>query len=58
MAAPKALRVFKTYPTQKQIQEVISTNVIGKLDPQPYMYSDKPSVHVLPIHIPIDVLYT
>jgi len=58
MAAPKALRVFKMPPTQRQIQEGISTNVVGKLDPQPYMYSDKPSVHVLPIHIPIDILYT
>ena len=51
MPAPKALQVFKAPPSQLQIQQVIQSHVIGKVE------TEKPKISVVPIHIPVDILY-
>ena len=53
----KSLQVFKLPPTQCQIDEVVRKQVIGKVEPAPFIYSEKPKVEVVPIHIPVDILY-
>ena len=56
-AASRTLQVFKHKPTEDQIQYLISTEVVGKVEPTPFIYSEKPKIEVLPIHIPVDILY-
>jgi len=53
----KSLQVFKFPPTQLQIDEVVRRQVIGKVEPAPFIYSEKPKVEVVPIQIPVDILY-
>jgi hypothetical protein len=53
----RSLQVFKVPPTQYQIDEVIRQKVIGKMEPTPFIYSEKPKVEVVPIQIPFDILY-
>jgi len=57
LASPKALQVFNRPPTKQQIQDVVIKHVIGKSEPVPHMYAEKPKVHLVPIHIPLDILY-
>ena len=54
---PRSLQVFKTPPTKHQIDDVILKHVIGKVTPVPHLYSEKPKVEVVPIQIPVDILY-
>jgi hypothetical protein len=53
----RSLQVFKLPPTQLQIDEVIRQKVIGKMEPAPFIYSEKPKVEVVPIDIPANILY-
>jgi len=53
----RSLKIFKLPPTQLQIDEVIRKQVIGKMEPVHFIYSEKPKVEVVPIHIPFDILY-
>lgn len=53
----KSLQVFKVPPTQQQIDHVIMKHVVGKIDPTPFIYSEKPRVEIIPIDIPVDILY-
>ena len=57
MPAPRALQVFKAPPSQLQIYNVIQKHVIGKIEPVPHIYAEKPRISVVPIHIPVDILY-
>jgi len=56
-ASPKSLQVFKLPPTERQIQSVIVNHIVGKIKPLPYMYPDKPQLHIIPIEISVDILY-
>ena len=56
-SAPKSLQVFKFPPTQKQVDEIIVKQVIGKMPPTPFIYSEKPKIEIVPIHIPVDILH-
>ncbi|NBP65704.1 MAG: hypothetical protein EBU66_13715 [Bacteroidetes bacterium] len=53
----RSLQVFKHPPTRQQIDAVIIQKVIGKIDPVPHLYAEKPKVEVIPIHIPVNMLY-
>jgi len=53
----RSLQVFKLPPTQKQIDEIIVKHVVGKMEPTPYIYSEKPKIEVVPIQIPMDILH-
>lgn len=57
VSVTKSLQIFKLPPTQFQIDEVVRKQVIGKIEPAPFIYSEKPKVEVVPIHIPVDILY-
>ena len=49
---PKALHVFKKSPTKAQMSELI-----GKMPVVVNVYDHTPKVHVVPINIPVDILY-
>ena len=49
---PKALHVFKKAPTRGQMSELI-----GKMPVVVNVYDHTPKVHVVPINIPVDILY-
>jgi len=53
----RSLQVFKLPPSKEQIENVIAKHVIGKMEPVPFIYSEKPKVEVVPIQIPVDILY-
>jgi hypothetical protein len=55
-SAPKSLQVFKLPPTEKQLQFIIENHVIGKTEVTPFIYSEKPTLQVVPISIPVDIL--
>lgn len=57
VSVTRSLQVFKLPPSQVQVDEVIRKHVIGKIDPAPFIYSEKPKVEVIPIHIPVNILY-
>ena len=57
VSVSRSLQVFKAPPTKEQIDNVITRHVVGKVEPAPFIYSEKPKVEVVPIHIPIDILY-
>ena len=57
VSVSRSLQVFKLPPTQYQIDEVVRKQVIGKMEPTPFIYSEKPKVEVVPIHIPLDILH-
>jgi hypothetical protein len=44
-------------PRDDEMARLISDRVIGKLEPSPHLYGDKPEIHVVPIHIPVNILY-
>jgi hypothetical protein len=31
--------------------------VVGKVEPVPHIYAEKPKISVVPIHIPVHILY-
>jgi hypothetical protein len=49
---PKTLHVFKKAPTRGQMSELI-----GKMPVVVNVYDHTPKVHVVPINIPVDILY-
>lgn len=53
----KTLQVFKYKPTEDQIQHLILTQLTSNLEPTPYIYSEKPTIEILPIQIQVDILY-
>jgi len=57
VSVARSLQVFKVPPTKEQVDLVIARHVIGKVEPAPFIYSEKPKVEVVPIHIPLDILY-
>ena len=53
----RSLQVFKLPPTKAQVDTLIAREVIGKVEPTPFIYSEKPKIEIVPIHIPVDILY-
>ena len=53
----RTLHVFKTLPTKYQVDEAVVKNLVGKVEPVPHLYAEKPRIEVVPIHIPVDILY-
>ena len=49
---PKMLYIFKKAPTRGQMSELI-----GKMPVVVNIYDHTPKVHVVPINIPVDILY-
>jgi len=56
-SSPKSLEIFKTYPTQAQITKVFDTHVIGRSEFITCLKSEKVQLHIVPIHVPVDILY-
>jgi hypothetical protein len=56
VAAPRVISVFKHYPTPQQIAEALAREK-PNMQPVPFIYSERSTTHVVPIHIPIDILY-
>jgi hypothetical protein len=56
-AAPKCLQVLKYPPNEKLIHQIVATQVVGKIELTPFHYSEKPKLEIIPIHIPVDILY-
>jgi len=56
MKTPRFLQVYKMPPREDEVRQVITDHVIGKLEPSPHLYGDKPEVHLVPIQIPISML--
>lgn len=57
VSATRSLEVFKYPPTNSQVQSVLTKYIGGKVEPLPYLYSEKPRVEVVPLKIPLDALY-
>ena len=59
MSVPRSLQVFKYPPTQYQIDTTIVQTVVGFKEPELELEpgTEKPLVYVVPIHIPLDILY-
>ena len=57
VSVSRSLQVFKAPPTKEQIDDVITKHVIGKVEPAPFIYSEKPKVEVIPIDIPLHMLF-
>lgn len=58
VSATRSLQVFKYPPTKDQIDMLVAKEVIGKVEPAPFIYSEKPKVEIVPIHIPVNILYS
>ena len=56
LSAPKTLQVFKHPPSARQIEEVVQ-KYVNKPTPTPFIYSEKPQIHVVPVHISPDILF-
>lgn len=56
VTAPRTLQVFKHYPTEKEIADTVKKYGYIKPEAVPFIYSEKPQIHVLPIHISADIL--
>ena len=55
--APKTLHVFKHAPSPQQVDQVVQKYVLGKkMEATPFIYSEKPQIHVVPIHISPDIM--
>ena len=57
LQSPKILQVFKESPKDHIVTRLVASHVVGKSDPSPHLYGDKPQVHIVPVKIPIDILY-
>ena len=57
MKSPRFLQIYIMPPKEDEVRKLISENVIGKMEPSPHMYGNNPEVHLVPIHIPVDILY-
>jgi hypothetical protein len=56
-ATPKCLQVLKYRPSVKQIHHIVANQVVGKIELTPFQYSEKPKLEIIPIQIPVDILY-
>jgi hypothetical protein len=56
-SAPRTLHVFKYNPSTIQVEEVVKKYVTGKPAPVSFIYSEKPQIHVVPIHISPYILF-
>ena len=57
LSAPRTLQVFKHTPTKEQVDAVVCKYVLGKkVEATPFIYSEKPQIHVVPIHMAPDIL--
>ena len=56
-AAPKCLQELKYPPNEKLLHHIVANQVVGKIDLTPFHYSEKPKLEIIPIHIPVDILY-
>ncbi len=57
MKSPRVLQVYKMPPREDIVRQLVTEQVIGKMEPSPHLYGDKPEVHLVPVQIPIDILY-
>ena len=57
ISVTRSLQVYKMPPTKNQIDDAILKHVVGKVEPVPHLYSEKPKVEVIPIQISVDILY-
>jgi hypothetical protein len=57
LQSPKVLQIFKDSPKEHVISNLVSIHVVGKIEPSPHLYGDKPQIHVIPVQIPLDILY-
>lgn len=57
VSVSRSLQVFKAPPTKEQIDIVVMNHVVGKVEPAPFIYSEKPRVEVVAIQIPVHMLY-
>ena len=57
LKSPRFLQAYKMPPRKDEMARLISDRVIGKLEPSPHLYGDNPEIHVVPIHIPVNILY-
>jgi len=57
LCTPKTLQVFKYPPSKEQIDSVVQKYVLGKKEAAtPFIYSEKPKIHIVPVHISPDIL--
>ena len=56
MTSPRFLQVYKMPPREDEVRQLLSDHVIGKLEPSPHLYGNKPEIHLVPIQIPISML--
>jgi len=56
--SPRFLQIYTMPPKEDEVRKLISEHVIGKMEPSPHMYGNNPEVHLVPIHIPLDILYS
>lgn len=57
LSAPRTLQVFKNSPTKQQVDTVVQKYVINKkVEATPFIYSEKPQIHVVPVHMSPDIL--
>jgi hypothetical protein len=57
LQSPKVLQVFKEPPKDHIVSRLVANHVVGKSEPSGHPYGDKPQVHIVPVHIPLDILY-
>jgi len=54
---PKTLHVFKHHPSIEQVDQVVRKYVLNsKVEPSGFIYSEKPQIHIVPIHISPDIM--
>jgi len=58
LQSPKVLQVFKEVPKANVVSQLIANHVVGKSKPSSHLYGDKPEVHVVPVQIPVGILYS
>lgn len=56
MTSHRTLQVFKHYPSEKEIADAVKKYGYNKPEAVPFIYSEKPKIEVLPIHISPDIL--
>lgn len=56
MTSHRTLQVFKHYPSEKEIADAVKKYGYNKPQAVPFIYSEKPKIEVLLIHISADIL--
>lgn len=57
LKSPKVLQVYKMPPKDVEVRRLVTEHVIGKAIPSPHLYGNNPEVHLVPIQIPLHMLY-